>query len=116
MLKFPGILGAVTVLLACVCKADTLIPLETAIDTIAAEIEFDGVCHDWTMNDNDLAKFMIVNNVRVNDSYRELLRPARYKYNAMLGRLGPQKACERAIEFFGPKGTKIPGLLAPKTR
>jgi hypothetical protein len=73
------------------------------------------LCRNWSLDNDAIDAFLLGQELRLDDQYREIYAPAREKAEAAVAKTtSARAACDHALDLYGPQGSKIPGLLKPR--
>lgn len=96
-------------------QAGSLLSRETAISWIAEAHAWGDLCRNWQVDFDAMSRFMLDQEIIIDDRYRAIYAPAREKAKREATRSGdPRQACDHALDLFGPAGSKIRGLMVRK--
>jgi hypothetical protein len=114
-MKQPRIALALILLCTSPGSAAALLSRQAAIETLAQLHAWGDLCRNWTEDGDAVAAFMLSQEIVTDDRYAAIYGPAREKAESAATRSGDSReACSKAVEWFGPNGSKVRNLLTLK--
>jgi len=95
--------------------AKVLMKPEIVVGMIAEAQAWGDLCRNWTVDSDAVDTFLLSQDMRFDDRYRELYEPARERAEAAVAKSSDARAaCDHVLELYGPQGRKMAGLIKPK--